>query len=180
MSTAPLPANPHLGNARIVAEMRPALVSFFRRRCGSAAEAEDLAQDVLVRSLAHATWQSFEQAKGYIFRAAVNRWRDRQRMAVTHGVTLEWSDAAASIGGLDEEITPEHVLEVEQELHHVAAALSQLSERAQDIFVLIRLEQMKQAAVAEMLGVSVSTVEKELVKAMAHLARCVRRQGEPP
>jgi RNA polymerase sigma factor (sigma-70 family) len=167
-----------LSNTLIVAQMRPALVKYFRRRCGSMEEAEDLAQDVLVRALAHASWQSAEQAKGYIFRAAINRWRDRQRMALTHGVTVEWNDAATV--DLDEEISPEHVLIVEQELHRVATALLQLSERTRDVFIMIRLEQMKQAAVAEMLGVSVSTVEKELVKALAHLARCAARQDGIP
>jgi RNA polymerase sigma factor (sigma-70 family) len=157
-------------NSLIAAQMRPALVKYFRRKCGNADEAEDLAQDVLVRSLAHATWESADQAKGYIFRAAVNRWHDRQRIAHTHGTTVEWNDATAPT--LDEETTPEYVLEIEQELHRVHAALMQLKERTRDIFVLIRVEQMKQSAVAEMLGVSVSTVEKELAKALAHLARC--------
>ncbi len=158
--------------------MRPALVKYFRRKCGDPYEAEDLAQDVLLRSLVHATWASPNQAKGYIFRAAVNRWHDRQRMAHTHGTSVEWSDATALT--LGDEITPERVFEHEQELHRVHAALMQLKERTRDIFVLIRLEQMKQSAVAEMLGVSVSTVEKELVRALAHLARCARRGDGAP
>lgn len=59
----------------VVSEMRPALVKFFTRKTGSAVEAEDLAQDVLLRVLTHANWKSHDQAKGYIFRAAVNRRR---------------------------------------------------------------------------------------------------------
>ena len=46
---------------------------------------------------------------------------------------------------------PEHVSEIEQELHRVHAALVQLKERTRDIFVLIRLEKMKQSTVADML-----------------------------
>jgi len=164
--------------APIVAQMRPALVKYFKRRCGNTDEAEDLAQDVLLRALKHAIWQSPDQAKGYIFRAAVNRWRDRQRMALTHGVTVEWDEATTL--ELNEEITPEHVLIIEQELNRVAVALRELNERTRHVFVLIRLEQMKYAEAAEMLGISVSTVEKELVKALAHLARCAeRRDGTP-
>jgi RNA polymerase sigma-70 factor (ECF subfamily) len=59
----------------LVAPLRPALVKYFLRKSGNAAEAEDLAQDVLVRALGKARWESAEQAKGYIFRIAVNRWR---------------------------------------------------------------------------------------------------------
>ncbi len=169
-------------NARIVAQMRPALVKYFTRKCGAVDQAEDLAQDVVLRALrSGVTWESAEQAKGYIFRSAVNRWRDHKRMALTHGVTVEWSDSAAQELGevyANEERAPEHVLIVEQELNRVATALTRLGERTRDIFLLVRLEGMKQGAVAEMLGVSVSTVEKELVKALAHLARSAgRRDG---
>jgi RNA polymerase sigma-70 factor (ECF subfamily) len=162
----------------IVAQMRPALVKYFKRKCSSPEEAEDLAQDVLVRTLGRVEWESPEQAKGYVFRAAVNRWRDRRRRALTRGISVEWNEAALGAAGAlesitNEEIVPERVLIVEQELTHVAAALQELSERSRDIFMLVRLEGMKQSAVAQMLGISPSTVEKELVKVLAHLARCV-------
>lgn len=159
----------------IVAQMRPILVQYFKRKCRNADEAEDLAQDVLMRVLQHAHWESVEQAKGYIFRAAVNRWRDRRRKALTHGVNLEW-DEAARTKGLNEEITPERVLAVEQELDRVAVALQELDGRTRDVLMLIRLERMKYAEAAEMLGISVSTVEKALVKALAHLARRAGRK----
>jgi len=160
--------------------MRPALVKYFQRKCGSTEEAEDLTQDVLLRALRHVKWETPEQAKGYIFRAAVNRWRDRGRRAQTRGISVEWDEAALGAAGAlecvtNEEIAPERVLIVEQQLFHVATALLELSERTRDVFVLVRLEGMKQSAVAETLGISVSTVEKELVKALAHLARCVGR-----
>jgi len=183
MASNPIILGESSGNALIVAQMRPALVKYFRRKCGGTDEAEDLAQDVLVRALRHATWESLEQAKGYIFRSAVNRWRDRKRMTRTHGTAVGWDGDANHV--LDEEInegiTPERVLIGEQELHCVAMALQELNERTRDVFMLIRLEQMRYAEVAEMLGISVSTVEKELVKALAHVARCAgRREGTPP
>lgn len=169
-------------NALVVAQMRPALVKYFKRKCGASEEAEDLAQDVLVRALGHITWKTPEQAKGYIFRSAVNRWRDRRRRDLTHGTTVEWNESVLGTEdcNTNEEIGPERVLIVEQELQHVAIALLELSERTRDVFMLVRLEQMKQSAVAETLGVSVSTVEKELVKALAHLARCASRWDGAP
>lgn len=167
-------------NSHIVEQMRPALVKFFCRKCGTRELAEDLAQDVLLRVLGHATWESPEQARGYVFRSAINRWRDHRRMTLTHGLAVEWNEAAAAELNRpfvqNEETGPEHVLIVRQELHRVARALLKLDHRTRDVFLLIRLEQMKQAAVAEMLGVSLSTVEKELAKALAHLARCAGRR----
>lgn len=157
--------------ATLTATLRPALVKFFMRKCRNAAEAEDLAQDVLVRALAHSAWEGPEQAKGYIFRAAVNRWHDRQRRAATHGVNVEWDDAASF--ALDVEKSPERVLVVREELHRVAAALESLSERTRDVFMLIRVEHMKQAEIAALFGISVSAVEKHYAKALAHLTHFI-------
>jgi len=47
----------------------------------------------------------------------------------------------------------------------------QLNERTRDVFVLNRLEQMKNREIAQMLGISESAVEKHMTKALAHLAR---------
>lgn len=174
MATDSAKAQPLPAHAITVAQMRPALVKYFRRKCGNVDEAEDLAQDVLLRVLRHAHWESTDQARGYIFRAAVNRWHDRGRMTVTHGVTVEWNEA--DIPDWNEGNSPEHVLTVEQELNRVAAALHELDERTRDVLMLIRLEQMKYAEAAQMLGISVSTVEKELIKALAHLARRAGRK----
>jgi RNA polymerase sigma factor (sigma-70 family) len=172
LTTAPPP-----DNIALVAPLRPALVKYFLRKCGNAAEAEDLAQDVLVRALSKARWESEEQAKGYIFRIAVNRWRDRNRRSLTRGTVIEWDDAAAFAQA--EEMCPERVLSNEQELHAVAAALQQLGERTRDVFMLFRLEHLKHGEIAEMFGISVSAVEKHVTKAVAHLARCAARSFEP-
>lgn len=123
----------------------------------------------MVRALARSDWESAEQAKGYVFRIAVNRWHDRNRRVQTHGTVVEWDDSAAfaSAG----EVSLDHALEQHQELDRVVAALQELNVRTLDIFMLARLEQMKQGEIADMFGISVSAVEKHISKALAHLAR---------
>jgi len=155
--------------------MRPSLVKYFRRKTGSYVEAEDLAQDVLVRTLTHADWKSFDEAKGYIFRAAVNRWRDRCRRQKAHGITVSWNENSIEESGTQN--PPECVLIVREELIQIAQALEELSVRTRTVMMLIKLEQMKVATVAEMLGISVSAVNKHLSKGVAHLARLRERKG---
>src|SRR5262245_19166500 len=104
----PLPPDDPPEGSSLVAQMRPVLVKYFRRRTGNAVEAEDLTQDVLVRALTHAHWQSWAQAQGYIFRIAVNRWRDRYRRLQTQGQTVAWDEAAAEHTGTEN--SPERVL----------------------------------------------------------------------
>ena len=48
-------------------------------------------------------------------------------------------------------------------------ALPELGERTRDIFILARLENMQHREIAAMYGISVSAVEKSMLKAMAHL-----------
>jgi RNA polymerase sigma-70 factor (ECF subfamily) len=169
------PAQALPDNANLAAQMRPALLHYFKRKTGNAAEAEDLTQDVLVRALAHAHWTSAEQAKGYIFRAAVNRWRDHLRRLRSHGATVAWDeDAQTEVGA---ENPPESVLIARQELSQIVQTLGELNVRTRTVLMLIRLEQMKAAAVADMLGISVSAVNKHLANAVKHLAELRGRRG---
>jgi RNA polymerase sigma-70 factor (ECF subfamily) len=153
----------------IAAPFRSVLVKFFRRKCGNATEAEDLAQDVLERVLRYARLESPAQAKAYIFRVAVNRWHDHSRTTWRRGVAVKWDDAAEFAEA--EENSPERVLNGRQELQVVVAALQELGERTRDVFMLDRLEHMKHGEIAAMFGMSVSAVEKHVAKAVAHLAR---------
>lgn len=155
--------------AAVIVPLRPALVAFFLRRCGNSAEAEDLAQDVMLRALTHAEWSSAEQARSYIFRIALNCWRDRGRRILTHGTVVDWNEEL--VQGVAEEKSPERVLSGKQELERIVLALRELGQRTRDIFVLCRLEKMKQADIARLMGISVSAVGQHLAKALAHVAR---------
>ncbi|MBL8269824.1 RNA polymerase sigma factor [Steroidobacter sp.] len=176
MTSQPL-ATQNDDSSELPAQLRPALIQFFLRRCGNVAEAEDLAQDVLVRTMLQTTGKSPEDAKGYIFRAAVNRWHDRQRRVMSRGQAVEWNDAAAYTAR--EDGTPERLIGGQQELHRVLAAVQELNERTRDILLLIRMEHFKLSEVAEMYGISVSAVNKHLAKAVAHIDRRLGRGRVP-
>jgi RNA polymerase sigma factor (sigma-70 family) len=52
----------------------------------------------------------------------------------------------------------------------VLRTLDELGPRTRDIFVLFRLERMKQKDIAALLGIGQGTVEKHVMKAVLHLA----------
>jgi RNA polymerase sigma factor (sigma-70 family) len=174
MSATPTPADPAPENLSLVTQMRPALVKYFKRKTGNSAEAEDLTQDVLVRALTHAHWKSANEAKGYIFRTAINRWRDRRRRLQTQGKTVSWEDMANENLGVEN--PPERVLIVREQLVQVLETLDAMSERTQAVLIMIKLEQMRAAAVAEILGISESAVNKHLAKGLARLAELRKQQ----
>ena len=71
---------------------------------------------------------------------------------------------------LVEAISPERVLLSEDSLADVLRSLEELGELTRNIFILFRLENMKQKDIAALYGIGQSTVEKHVVKAVLHLA----------
>jgi RNA polymerase sigma factor (sigma-70 family) len=167
----PTSLNDPLDNAGLVSEMRPALVKYFKRKSGSPVEAEDLAQDVLLRALTHSNWKTQAQAKGYIFRTAVNRWRDSLRRKRIRGAVIAWDESSPhhTDNNAWSMNLPERVLIARQELNKVARALEAMNARTRTVLMLIKLEDLRTATVADMLGISVSAVDKHLAKGIAQL-----------
>jgi RNA polymerase sigma-70 factor (ECF subfamily) len=63
-----------------------------------------------------------------------------------------------------------------QELELLTVALRELPERMRHVFVLARFENLPHTQIAHQLRISVSAVEKNLVKAIAHLAIRLERR----
>ena len=154
------------------ARFRRPLMSFFLRRLGSRSEAEDLTQQVFVRVLSVGP-AAMENPQAYIFTMAANLLRDRGRATTRRGVDAVVPPDAELIDDLMstlvEDRSPERVLMGKEALADVLKALDELGERTRDIFILFRLESMKQAQIATLFGISQSTVEKHVMRAMAHL-----------
>jgi len=160
--------------ARLDARFRAPLMSFFLRRTGSRQDAEDLTQEVFLRILRREEEPSGEYAELFIFKVAANLLRDRARQAGARRrndhVSLDPLDPPPGDRGLIEDLGPERVLLSQEALAAALRALDQLGERTRDIFVLYRLEKMKQREIAALYGLSVSSVEKYVARATEHLA----------
>jgi RNA polymerase sigma-70 factor (ECF subfamily) len=159
---------------------RGPLVAYFLKRVGSRNEAEDLTQEVFMRLVNHPDKNNGQTIEGYVFTIAANLLRDRAKSVATahRGQTqsldgLDEKDAFST--NLVEDRNPERVLVGRQTIQDVLDALSELGERTRDIFILARLENVQHREIAAMYGISVSAVEKMMMKAMAHLgARFLR------
>lgn len=157
---------------------RQALHAFFRRRCRNPADAEDLTQEVFVRILRRDESAPVDHLDRYIFQIAANLLRDEARRGVTRHIAqhVEYSQpdgGAQPDRNLIDSLDPYRIAEARDTLSHSLAALLQLGERTRDIFVLSRVEKFKHKEIADMMGISVSAVEKHLVKALMHLVTCM-------
>ncbi|NKJ44462.1 RNA polymerase sigma factor [Novosphingobium sp. SG720] len=143
---------------------RRALRAWLGRRLRNPADVDDAVQDVWLR--AHERLDSGEVAnpRAYLFTAASSVVHDRARRA---GVRHE--DAHHRLEENDhpvEWITPERVLEGKEALTVIMHRLSTMPERTRDVFVLHRFEGLAYADIARRMGISVSSVEKHIMKAL--------------
>jgi RNA polymerase sigma factor (sigma-70 family) len=160
--------------ATLDARFRVPLMSFFLRRIKNRAEAEDLTQEVFVRLISTAEPDRIKCAEAFVFRVATNLLIDRSRFETRRsqrGFVPVKSDLVSQLTrGLVEGREPERVLLGRESLTEVMHLLNDLGERTRDIFVLFRLENVKQRDIAALYGIGRSTVEKHVMKAVLHIA----------
>jgi len=155
---------------------RGALAAYFLRRIRNRAEAEDLTQEVFVRLARRPDQNNGENIEAYVFTIAASvlaDWGRHQsaRKSGAHQVLPEAPENLEVPTVLVEDRTPERVLVGKETLRDVETALAELNQRTRDIFVLSRLEHVPHRDIARAHGVSVSAVEKHVMKAVAHISR---------
>ena len=157
------------------ARFRRPLLTFFLRRVKDRSLAEDLTQDVLLKVVRACERGQIGKADSYVFKVAINLLRDRRRQALRAGPAVFLPIEEDIDGHLEsqlvEAISPERVLLSEESLADVLRSLQELGELTRKIFILFRLENMKQKDIAALYGIGQSTVEKHVVKAVVHLAK---------
>jgi len=154
------------GLQRVLENERPRLLRFLAAR-GAGDDAEDVLQD-LWHKLSSAEARPVADPVSYLFRAAENVLRDRQRASISRAKRQhEWQD----LSGSDAAPQGDRVLIARERLREAEATLLALGPRVDQIFRRYRLEGMGQAAIARELGVSLSSVEKDLQKAYRALAQ---------
>lgn len=148
----------------IVARHGPALTRYALRATPDRGDAEDLVQDALV-----AAWQSLDRYDG---RSALRTWlfgilvhkvqsfRRRRRAVPVTDEVLDRPDAADPVqDAADRELRDA-----------LEAALHQLPERQRSVWVLVEVEGLSQAEVAEVLHTTPDSVRGQLFRARRALA----------
>ncbi len=154
-----------LQDAAIEAYM-PGLRRFFSKRV-PAGDIDDLVQEVFLRMKVHGQDPPIERLDRYLFTVAASVLSDqaRRRTVRHHGAHESLEENHHPI----EDLTPERVLLDREALQVVVAAIADLPARTRDVFVLHRFEEMTCGNIAALLGMSVSAVEKHIMKALRFL-----------
>jgi RNA polymerase sigma factor (sigma-70 family) len=139
---------------------RPVLLRLLTARLGSAEEAEDVVQELWLR-LSTMNSTPIAQPGGYLFRMASNIATDRRRSAVAGSRReQDWIETHGAADGVAP--SAEAGMLASERLRQIDAVIAALPERTARIFRLYRYEEMPRRAVADLVGISVSAVEKHL------------------
>jgi RNA polymerase sigma-70 factor (ECF subfamily) len=141
----------------------PAMLGLARRILGNAADAEDVAQEAMLRVWTHAPrWQPLAAFRTWITRVVVNLCLDRKRRRPW--VALE---AAGEIVDPTPGVTEK--AEQHERERSLAAAIAELPARQRTAIMLTYSEGMSNAQVAVILDTSVSAIETLLVRGKKNL-----------
>jgi RNA polymerase sigma-70 factor (ECF subfamily) len=167
--------------AALDARYRAPLLAYFIRRVGNRSDAEDLTQETFERLVRATNLDTSGEVSGYVFRIAANLLKDRRRSAGYRRSAPFSAFAPELVDRISRELVedrePERVLLGREGLVEVLKCLGELGDRPRTVFILHRLEGMKQREIAELLGLGVSTVEKYCMMATALL---IARFGSGP
>ena len=168
------------GLQQVCVAMREELKRFLLSRRVAEDEAEDLLQDLYVR-ITTSQMGPVNQPRAYLYRMVNNLAHDRRRLR-TRSLRRDETWVKSSLGPdieRDPEPSAERVLIAREELRQVQGALDKLPTRTKEIFVNYRIEGVPQKTIAEMLGVSLSSVEKHLQRAYQTVLAIREQQHEP-
>lgn len=167
----------HAGDRRVFKtifdEFQPRLYRFLWLKLRDVQHAEDLVQETFFR-----LWKARDHLRAetsleiYLFRIAANLTTDFFRRAKLNTASLE--SVALTLPAPN---TLETTMAHEQLAHAVAEILATLPDGPRTAFVLSRYENLSYAEIAEVMDLSLKTVEKHLGNALLRLRQQLRQMG---
>lgn len=154
--------------AREILVHEEALVHVLRRYWPHRDELHDLRQEVYVRVYEAAGKALPTQPKSFLFATARHLMTDRLRRGKV--VSIEPVGDFEALNVLIDEVCPERRLGARQILKRLAEAFDRLPDRCREVVWLRRVDELSQREVAERLGISEKTVEKQMAKGVRLIA----------
>jgi RNA polymerase sigma-70 factor (ECF subfamily) len=143
------------------------LQHFLLRKSRDPQLAADLTQESFLRLAEQRGGEGIDNSPAYLYRTASNLLIDHQRQQVRRKTDLASHDMMAAVESDSSSL--EDITAARQAVERLQRAIGELPQRTQDIFRLNRIEGMTHAQVARELGISDSSVQKHLARALAHV-----------
>ena len=135
------------------------------RRGRSKQDADDLVQEAWIRLECYQRDQTVAQPEAFLMRTALNLSIDAHRARVSHGEEVLIDDEIL----VDTTPSAEAVVHGRERLDRLSVCLGRLNDKTRAIFLAHRIDGMSYQEIARVHGLSVSSVEKHIAKAMLQL-----------
>jgi RNA polymerase sigma-70 factor (ECF subfamily) len=136
--------------------------------------AADLTQETFLRFAEQGGSAAILHNRAYLYRTAHNLAVDQVRRGERRRTDSVTHDDMANIP--EDRPSVEDVIDARERLDRLRTAIQMLPKRTRQVFVLHRVEGLTYAEVAERLGISESSVQKHLAKALHHVMQRVKHQ----
>ncbi|RKQ69641.1 RNA polymerase RpoE-like sigma-24 subunit [Litorimonas taeanensis] len=143
------------------------LLRYFLRQGLSASDSNDCVQEVFARVIKKDDLEGLKNPQGYIFTIASNLLKDRSRRQRTSKADKHQDSSDTPI--FCERPSQDRILAGRQELELVKKAILAMPPKTQSVFVLNRFEGLKYREIADVTGMSISSVEKHMMSALKRL-----------
>ena len=151
--------------ARSIERHRLEVSRFLSGRVGCVDTAADLYQSIAENLLRRDPDPPVEDVRAFLFQAARNAVSNHHRDGQTRA---QFDVLIAPLLDERDARSPDTVVEAQEALAKANKALQDLPALTHRVFTLYRIHGVKQQAIADRLGVSISTVEKHVRKALSH------------
>lgn len=151
--------------------LRAPLARYFANRNVPRHEVDDLVQEVFLKLSARGGVEQVERIEPYVFATASNLLRDRHRHLTSQAAGAHVPYDEALHGSLRPALEPDRILLGAQHVTRLVEAVYELPERMRAVFSLYHFEELTHAEISQRLGIAISTVEKTMARANAHLLK---------
>jgi RNA polymerase sigma factor (sigma-70 family) len=154
---------------------RAALHRYLRKFTSGAEDVEDLVQETYVRMYALRDFREIESPRALLFRIAHNTAVERARRQAA-----QTTDSVGDFEGLNvysTEAPADEQIDARRRFESFCAAVDRLPPLCRRVFVLRKVYRLSHDEIAEVLGVSLSTIEKHVAKGLLRCRDYLRETG---
>jgi len=141
------------------------LRNFLFYRFGSLEKAKDCAQEAFIRLWNNCSKVAFDKAKSFLFTTANRIFLDD----TAHQKVVLKFEKRSDMQEAQSETNPEFLYQVDEFKEQLESVVSNLPEKQRVVFLMSRIDKMKNQEIADALEVSVKTVEKHITSSLKSL-----------
>ena len=139
--------------------------NFLFYKLGDLEKARDFTQESFLRLWTNCNKVSFESAKSYLFSIANRLFLDHY----AHRKVVLRFEKQSNATEASRQLNPEYLYQEADFKERLEQAISSLPEKERVVFLCSRIDKMKNREIADVLDISIKTVEKRISQALIHV-----------